>query len=104
MKELKNISVQIDDEVYETHSTIAFDKKKKWICPDDRIIKSIIPGTIIDVVVNEGQKVDEGDIILIIEAMKMNNRIAFTHSGVVDKVFVSTGDIVARGQDLISLK
>jgi len=88
MEELKKMTVRVDDEVYETYSTPAYDRKKKWEMPDDRIIKSIIPGTIIEVMVKEGQNVKEGDIMLIIEAMKMNNRIAFTHDGIVDKILV----------------
>jgi len=104
MEELKKISIQIDDEVYETHSTVAFDRKEKWTLPDDRIIQSIIPGTIIEVDLKVGQKVEEGELMLIIEAMKMNNRLTFTRGGVVDKILVSSGDIVSRGQDLIVLR
>ncbi|MDD4150817.1 MAG: acetyl-CoA carboxylase biotin carboxyl carrier protein subunit [Bacteroidales bacterium] len=104
MDENKKIQITIDDENYETFSTPAFDRKKKWEMPDDNIIKSIIPGTIIDVMVKQGQTVKEGDIMLVIEAMKMNNRLAFTKDGVVDKIFVKPGDIVAKGKELLSLK
>ncbi len=104
MEELNKISVQIDEEVYETHSTVAFDRKNKWAHPDERIIKSIIPGTIVEVLVKEGQKVEEGEVYLIIEAMKMNNRLAFTNNGVVDKILVSPGDVVSKGHDLLLLK
>lgn len=104
MEENKKIQIKIDDQNYETFSTPAFDRKKKWEIPDDNIIKSIIPGTIIDVMVEKEQAVKEGDIMLIIEAMKMNNRLVFTKDGIVDKILVKPGDIIAKGQSLIILK
>ncbi|MDD2634716.1 MAG: acetyl-CoA carboxylase biotin carboxyl carrier protein subunit [Bacteroidales bacterium] len=104
MEQKKKIQIEIDDQNYETFSTPAFDKKKKWESPDDNIIKSIIPGTIIDVMVEKGQTVKEGDIMLIIEAMKMNNRLAFTKDGIVDKILVKPGDVITKDQNLIILK
>jgi biotin carboxyl carrier protein len=104
MEELKKILVEIDDQIYETHSTVAFDRKQKWKHPDDRIIKSIIPGTIIEVSVKKGQSVKEGELMLIIEAMKMNNRLTFSKDGIVDQILVNPGDVVSRGQDLIIIK
>ncbi|MDD3740303.1 MAG: acetyl-CoA carboxylase biotin carboxyl carrier protein subunit [Bacteroidales bacterium] len=99
-----NIKFVIDDVEYETNSIKSFDKRKKWTQPDDRRIKSIIPGTIVEVFVNNGDEVNEGDAMLVIEAMKMNNQIKFERNGIVDKILVKPGDIVSRGHEMIILK
>jgi len=98
------IKMIIDETEYSTHSTPSFDKKQKWEHPDDRIVKSIIPGTIVEVFVKEGDKVVDGAAMLVIEAMKMNNQIKFGRSGVVDKILVKKGDVVTKGHHLITLK
>ena len=55
--------------------------RKKWINPDPNKIFSYIPGKIVKIFVTEGQEVQEGDSILIFEAMKMKNRLVFHKSG-----------------------
>ncbi len=52
-------------------------------------------GKIIDVKVKEGDTVAEGDIVIVLEAMKMEMPIKTTISGIVKKVNCSTGDAVA---------
>jgi acetyl-CoA/propionyl-CoA carboxylase biotin carboxyl carrier protein len=60
-------------------------------------------GTILQVMVEEGQDVRAGDVVCVLEAMKMENHIAATSDGTVANVAVSAGDIVDTGQVLISL-
>ena len=60
-----------------------------------------LPGTVIEVFVKAGEKVEAGRVILIIEAMKMKNSIRSVYSGTVSNVFVSTGQSVAHKQALI---
>ncbi len=60
-----------------------------------------LPGTVIEVFVKAGEKVEAGQVILIIEAMKMKNSIRSVYSGTVSDVFVSTGQSVAHKQALI---
>ncbi len=102
--ENKQIKINIDEVEYTTHSSPSYDKKVKWEHPDGRIITSIIPGTVVEILVKEGDVVNEAGDMLIIEAMKMNNQMKFPQSGIVDKIHVAPGDIVAKGQKLISLK
>ena len=99
-----NIKITIDDIQYETSSIASFEKKKKWIRPDERIISSIIPGTVVEISVKNGDPVKEGDSMLVIEAMKMNNQIKFDKKGIVDQVLVKPGDIISKGQNMIILK
>ena len=56
-----------------------------------------IPGKIINVQVNPSQKVDEGDILCILESMKMENPILSPVKGVVKEVKVEPGQFVNAG-------
>lgn len=69
-----------------------------------KILKAPIPGTIIDVAVNVGQTVHEGDVALILEAMKMESDIHFEYKGKVKKIYVNRGDSVQEGDPLIELE
>lgn len=60
-----------------------------------------LPGTVIEVFVKVGEKVEAGQVILIIEAMKMKNSIRSTHSGTIKEVLVSAGQSVAHKQALV---
>lgn len=69
----------------------------------ERILRAPIPGTILDVKVSSGQMVKDGDVAVILEAMKMESDIHFNHSGKVVKVHVARGDTVQEGDPLIEL-
>ena len=60
-----------------------------------------LPGTIVELFVKAGDKVEAGQVVLIIEAMKMKNSIRSTVGGTVDKVLVSQGQSVAHKQALV---
>ena len=60
-----------------------------------------MPGKILDVKVKEGDSVKSGDVVAILEAMKMENEIVAPRDGVVKKVMVSPGDTVERGAPII---
>ncbi len=103
MENSKKITINIDYEIYHTHASKKYENKTKWEKPDNKNIKSEIPGTIIEILVKEGQKVKEGDTMVIIQAMKMNNKILFTANGTVDKIWVKIGDVIPKGANIISL-
>ncbi len=60
-----------------------------------------LPGTVIEVFVKAGEKVEAGQVVVIIEAMKMKNSIRSVYSGTVSDVLVSAGQSVAHKQALI---
>lgn len=70
----------------------------------DQILRAPLPGTIIDVAVNIGQAVHEGDVALVLEAMKMESDIHFDRAGKVKKIYVSRGDNVQEDDPLIELE
>lgn len=63
-----------------------------------------IPGTIIKVLVNEGDTVKEGQSLAVIEAMKMETNITASAAGVVESVFVKEGQQVKSGELIIRIK
>ena len=67
-------------------------------------IAAPMQGTILQVMVEQGQEIAAGDVVCILEAMKMENHIAATHDGVVSEVAVRAGDIVDTGQVLMRME
>ncbi len=63
-----------------------------------------LPGLVLDVKVTEGQSVETGQVLVILEAMKMENEIVAPDAGVVESVHVSKGDSVSAGDVLVVLK
>lgn len=68
-----------------------------------RNICAPLPGTIIDLKVNVGDQVKEGDTLLILEAMKMQNNIEAEVSGQVTAILVKPGDSVMEGTALVTI-
>lgn len=64
-------------------------------------IKAPMPGLVLNVVVEEGQEVNKGDNLLVLEAMKMENIIKSPSSGTVKKINVTKGDKVEKNEILI---
>ncbi len=63
--------------------------------------KSPMAGTILDVKVSVGQQVNAGDVLFILEAMKLENEVVAEFSGVVKSIAVSKGTAVQNGQVLV---
>jgi biotin carboxyl carrier protein len=66
-------------------------------------IKAPMPGLVIDIAVKEGQEVKEGDRLLILEAMKMENSIMIHTNAIIKRVAVIPGQAVDKGQVLVEL-
>ena len=66
-------------------------------------IKAPLPGTITDLKVNVGDKVNAGDIVLVLEAMKMPNNIESEYSGTVTSITVKPGETVMEGVVLMTI-
>ena len=60
-----------------------------------------LPGTVIEVFFKAGDQIETGQVILIIEAMKMKNSIRSTRGGTITEVLVSAGQTVAHKQPLV---
>jgi len=63
-----------------------------------------MPGTVVKIKIRVGDKVEAGDTVLIVEAMKMENEVHTPISGVVEKIFVSEGDSVNPDEVLVVIR
>jgi len=67
-------------------------------------IKAPMPGLVLEISVTERQSVKEGDRLLILEAMKMENSILIHADATIQKIMVTAGQAVEKGQVLIELE
>ncbi|MBQ6398457.1 MAG: biotin/lipoyl-binding protein [Oscillospiraceae bacterium] len=65
------------------------------------VVKSPMPGNILKINVAQGQAVKEGDVLIVLEAMKMENEIVAPRSGSVAQIAVSKGQVVETGTPLV---
>ena len=66
-------------------------------------IKAPLPGTVIDLKVNVGDTVKQGDVVLVLEAMKMQNNIESEYDGTVTSITVKQGETVMEGAVLLTI-
>jgi methylmalonyl-CoA carboxyltransferase small subunit len=67
-------------------------------------IPAPLAGTVNRILVEKGQEVKEGDVVLILEAMKMETEITTPRSGKVTNILVAQGDPVQGGQGLLEVE
>ena len=67
-------------------------------------IKAPMPGLILEVNVQEGDEVKEGDYLLVLEAMKMENTLTAPRDGIVKSIGIMKGNTVEKGQLLIEME
>ncbi|MDR1341983.1 MAG: biotin/lipoyl-binding protein [Prevotellaceae bacterium] len=103
-QELVPGSVCILDTAYPTNVTRRYLERKKWVRPNSNIVLSFIPGTILQLLVKEGQAVKAGDKLAVFVAMKMHNTVLAPHDGEVVKIFVCEGDRFPKGASLFEVR
>ena len=106
----KSYKVELEaiDEVASSTDKVAEVKKeepKKVATPSDaREVLSPIQGTVTNVKVKPGDKVKKGDVLLIIEAMKLENEVPSPYDGEVVGVLVSKGQSVASKELVVTIR
>jgi len=100
-KELKNLIIQ--GAIYKTTFTKKFEERVKWEAPNDNFLYSFIPGTIIDIFVKPKDKVKEGETLLLLEAMKMHNKVRMPFDGEIVEIHVKKNDIIPRKHLMIEI-
>lgn len=106
----KNYSVKINSTVYDICISNALDRRIKEMGLTAKVstavndIKAPMPGLILEVNVKEGQEVREGDYVLVLEAMKMENTLTAPRDGVVKNVPVKPGQTVDKNQLLVEME
>lgn len=96
-------TLSIGSGLYKTEITEKFKNRKKWEPNNPKKIYSIIPGTIVDIFVKPGQEVKEGETLLILEAMKMQNQIGMPFDGKIKKIYVKPDEIISKSYLMIEI-
>lgn len=102
IKKPRFTSIVIDGVKYKTYVTEKYKKRKKYIEHDPTQVTAFIPGTIKEIFIKNKKKVKEGDIVLILEAMKMMNSVVAPMDGTL-KLNVKEGDVVAKNHKLFEI-
>lgn len=66
-------------------------------------IAATLAGNVVKIPVSEGDEVKEGDVVMVIEAMKMETEVLADQDGKVEKIHVAVGDAVKPGQGLLKI-
>jgi biotin carboxyl carrier protein len=96
--------LNIDTSLYKTRISKKFEKRKSYKPANPKIILSFIPGTVLNIMVKPGQQVKKGDDLMILDAMKMQNKLKCNMDGIVKLITVKKGDKVSKGTVLLELE
>jgi biotin carboxyl carrier protein len=96
--------LNIDSSLYKTRVSKKFEERIKYQPLDPKKILSFIPGTVLDIMVKEGDIVKKGDHLMILDAMKMQNRLKSAIPGKIIKIHAKKGDKVSKGTLLLELE
>ena len=105
----KNYAVKLDGDNKATVNGKAYDidvksgieAKPSASSGEGEEIKAGLPGNVLRIEVSEGQEVAEGDVLLVVEAMKMETEVKSPKAGTVNSILVSQGDKVVTGQAMV---
>ena len=97
-------SLNINSTSYTTRLSSKFENRKPYQPANPGVVSSFIPGTIIDILVKVGQKVKKGDDLVILDAMKMQNRLKSASDGKVRMISVKRGDRVSKGAVILEIE
>ncbi len=102
MSEKKTVTTEHG--TFETESLGKYADRKKWEPKNPKYVYSFIPGTIVELMVKEGDKVKAGDSLMLFKAMKMDNNILAEFDGTIKKIDVKVGDSVPKGVVMIEFE
>jgi biotin carboxyl carrier protein len=103
-KEERTGYLNIGSSLYQTRISNKFKNRKPYHKADPKIILSFIPGTVLDIFVTAGQEVKKGQDLMILDAMKMQNRLKCIMDGKVKSISVNKGAKVSKGTVLLELE
>lgn len=106
----KNYTVKVNGNTYEVNLANSLDLLIKEMgfevgaAKQVDAIKAPMPGLVLEISIEVGQEVQEGDNLLILEAMKMENNFTSPRAGIIKSIAVNKGQAVDKGQLLIEFE
>ena len=106
----KRVELKINGNIYQAKLTNKIDELLKQLGMDDIIcsnikeLKAPMPGLVLDIMIESGNKVEKGEPLFILEAMKMENILKSPTDGVIRKVYVDKKDTIEKNQVLVDFE
>lgn len=94
----------IENTVFYTRVPDYFKNREAYKPYDEKVLTAFIPGTIRDMEVKEGDIVQKGDKLMILDAMKMNNVVRALFDGKIKSIKVKVGDMVRKNQTIMEFE
>ncbi|MDR1357085.1 MAG: acetyl-CoA carboxylase biotin carboxyl carrier protein subunit [Tannerellaceae bacterium] len=88
---------------YKTLLTNKYINRPVWSRRIPGEVRSTLPGTIAGIAVGQGQEVEEGELLITLEAMKMQNRIIVPVTGTVSEIYVKEGDKISKNHLMLKI-
>ena len=107
--EKKKLVIEVDGEIFHIEINNELDQMleqmgfNRTAAQQIKDIKAPMPGLVLEISVTDGQEVKQGDRIIILEAMKMENSIMIHCDASIKKIHVTAGQAVDKGQVLVEL-
>ena len=106
----EDIEILVKGRLY--HSSVVDERERRLrAASDDGVaisgpyhLKAPMPGLVVGVSVEEGQEIKKGDVLLILESMKMQNELKSPRDGIVGRIEVMAGDSVEQRQKMLSVE
>lgn len=89
---------------YKTLLTAKYKNRSLWHKPQPGEVISHLPGTILKIEVQQGQEVEAGQLLMIHEAMKMQNRVVAPVAGIVAELNVAAGDKIGKNHLMVKIE
>ena len=94
------ISTQLQNKLADLLKKMGMDNNKKRL----KDLKAPMPGLVLDIMVKEGEEVTEGQELIVLEAMKMENAIKSPQDGIIDKIQIDKQDKIDKNHTLLSFQ
>lgn len=89
---------------YKTLLTAKYKNRPLWHKPQPGEVISHLPGTVLNIEVQKGQEVEAGQLLMIHEAMKMQNRVVAPIAGIVAELNVAAGDKIGKNHLMVKIE
>ena len=98
---LEGDTATVNGKAYDINVKAGIEHKASSGSAEGEEVKAALPGNILRIEVEEGDEVAEGDVLLVVEAMKMETEIKSPKAGTVNAIEVAQGDKIVTGQTLV---